>query len=175
MPFPPVSSFPVFPPTPKPLFVVKLPNSKAHYLTLVCSIARPVMTLSRSRSALAAGLVATYWCRQVAAIQLWSTPGATPNSVPVPCRAALVQNITCANSLVTAPQVACGLTLLGANATAYCTSTCYDSLKTFQTKIVAGCDTATYMLFPNSTYMQSAAALADCLGWAYGVICTKDS
>ena len=130
---------------------------------------------SGSRSALAAGLVAAYWCQQVAAIQLWSAPAAIPKSVPVPCRTALVQNITCANSLVTAPQVASGLALSGADATAYCTSTCYDSLKTFQTKIAAGCGTAMYTLFLNSTYTQSPAALADSLVWAYGVSCIKDS
>jgi hypothetical protein len=87
----------------------------------------------------------------------------------------LVQNIICPNSLVTAPQVASGLALSDADATAYCTTACYDSLKSFQTKVTAGCGTTMYTLFINSTYTQSAAALADSLVWAYGVSCIKDS
>jgi hypothetical protein len=74
-----------------------------------------------------------------------------------------------------APQVASGLAMSDADATAYCTSACHDSLTTFQTKVAAGCGTAKYTLFLSSTYTQSAAALADSLVWAYGVSCIKDS
>jgi hypothetical protein len=71
--------------------------------------------------------------------------------------------------------VASGLALSDADATAYCTTACYDSLKGFQSKVAAGCGNTMYNLFINSTYTQSAAALADSLVWAYGVSCIKDS
>ncbi|KAL1835395.1 hypothetical protein VTJ49DRAFT_6815 [Mycothermus thermophilus] len=115
-----------------------------------------MMILSACRSAFVAGLAAVSWCQEAAAIQLWATPGDIPTSVPARCRAALVQNITCPSSLVTAPQVASGSALSDDDAVAYCTDTCYDSLKTFQSRVATGCGTEIFV-------------------WAYDVSCIKDS
>ncbi|ETS88167.1 hypothetical protein PFICI_01995 [Pestalotiopsis fici W106-1] len=112
------------------------------------------------------------------AVKLWSAPAAIPTSVPATCRAVLVQDIACTygnNSLVTAAQAANGLALVDSEATTYCTTGCYQSLKTFQTNVDARCGNTEYTLFLNSNYTQSAAALADGLSWAYNLTCIQDA
>ncbi|KAI1658124.1 hypothetical protein F4813DRAFT_388904 [Daldinia decipiens] len=112
------------------------------------------------------------------AVKLWTAPAAIPTNVPAACRAALVQNITCnygKNNLVTAAQAASGLALISSEAGTYCTTSCYESLKTFQANVDAKCGSTQYALYVNSSYTQSAAALADGLSWAYNLTCIKDA
>ncbi|KAI1104573.1 hypothetical protein F4804DRAFT_332111 [Jackrogersella minutella] len=112
------------------------------------------------------------------AVQLWDSPAGIPTIVPAACRAALVQNITCdygENNLVTAAQVVSGLALVTSEATTYCTVSCYQSLKTFKTKVDTSCGSREYALYINSSYTQSAAAIADGLSWAYNLTCIKDA
>ncbi|KAI3339953.1 hypothetical protein F4824DRAFT_498074 [Ustulina deusta] len=112
------------------------------------------------------------------AVQLWSAPAAIPTTVPAACRAVLVQNITCDygnNSLVTAGQAANGVALISSEATKYCTTSCYQSLRTFKTNVDSKCGNTEYNLYPNSNLTQSAAALADGLSWAYNLTCIEDA
>lgn len=120
------------------------------------------------------GLFLFYSPQQTEATQLWTIPGAIPTTVPAACRAVLVQNITCANNLVTASQVSNGMSLMGDEAAQYCTAECYSSLRTFQTNVDAKCGDTMYAMYANSTLVQSGASLADGLVWAYNVSCIQD-
>jgi hypothetical protein len=121
------------------------------------------------------GLLLLCGPRQAAAIQLWNVPGAIPRIVPASCRAVLVQNITCANNLVTASEVSNGMSLMGDEATEYCTTDCYTSLQKFQTNVRARCGDTMYAMYAHSTLKQSGTSLADGLVWAYNVSCIQDT
>ncbi len=122
------------------------------------------------------GVLVASWSHPVAAVQIWGpSPAAIPLSVPPYCRAALVQNITCPNQLITAPDAAGGMSLSGADAIEYCTAGCYSSLKAFQARVAKDCGALQYTLYANSTVTQSPSALADSLVWAYNVSCIQDS
>lgn len=62
-------------------------------------------------------------------IQLWSSPGALPTSIPASCRAELSKNITCSPILVSPQFAAGGRAMDPETAAQYCTPTCYNSLK----------------------------------------------
>ena len=108
------------------------------------------------------------------AIQLWSSPGDLPTSIPASCRAALSQNITCEPNLVSAQFVASGRALSPAVLEMYCTDSCAKSLLSFKVNTEQRCGDKIYKMFPNSTYMQSGASVAAPLSWAYNVTCIKD-
>jgi hypothetical protein len=86
----------------------------------------------------------------------------------------LVQNITCANTLVRPNDIESGSALYGNLSTEYCTSDCYDSLQSFQTNVDKQCGDTLYKMFPNSSFEQSGTLLAHGLNWAYNVSCIKD-
>ena len=62
-------------------------------------------------------------------IQLWSSPGALPTTIPASCRAELSKNITCSPVLISPQFVAGGRALDPKAAAQYCTPSCYNSLK----------------------------------------------
>ncbi|CAO1604771.1 hypothetical protein XANCAGTX0491_008311 [Xanthoria calcicola] len=107
-------------------------------------------------------------------IQLWSSPGALPTSIPASCRAELSKNITCSPILVSPQFAAGGRAMDPKTAAQYCTPTCYNSLKSFKTNVDQRCGNTMYQMYPNSTHLQSGAMVADPLVWAYNVTCVKD-
>ncbi len=62
-------------------------------------------------------------------IKIWASPGDLPTAIPVNCRNALSQNITCSPDLVSARSIAAGRGLDVATLESYCTTDCYNSLK----------------------------------------------
>ncbi|KAH8891136.1 hypothetical protein GQ53DRAFT_720459 [Thozetella sp. PMI_491] len=109
------------------------------------------------------------------AIQIWQDPIDIPTTVPNRCRAALVQNITCSDFLVSPQKAAQGETVVGDAADVYCGDTCSASITQFQTAVGAACGDTFYQLFVNSTLQQSAKGIADQLAWAHKLVCIKDS
>jgi hypothetical protein len=128
----------------------------------------------------------------VSGIQIWSSPGALPTTIPASCRAALSQNITCDPQLITATFVSAGRALDNGTATEYCTLSCYSSLQVdkpmnfyicqitdnghvdFQVYVDLRCGNTLYNMYANSTFQQSGAQVANPLAWAYNVTCIKD-
>lgn len=124
-------------------------------------------------------------------IQLWTSPGALPVSIPASCRAELSKNITCSPILITPQFAAGGRAMDPKTAAQYCTPTCYNSLQvsqqfaslrlamaqqeqSFKTNVDLRCGNTMYQMYPNSTHLQSGAMVADPLAWAYNVTCVKD-
>lgn len=62
-------------------------------------------------------------------IKIWASPGDLPPAIPVNCRNALSQNITCSPDLVSARSIAAGRGLDVATLKIYCTTDCYNSLQ----------------------------------------------
>lgn len=62
-------------------------------------------------------------------IKIWASPGDLPTAIPVNCRNALSQNITCSPDLVSARSIAAGRGLDVATLKSYCTPDCYNSLQ----------------------------------------------
>ncbi|ESZ90353.1 LysM domain-containing protein [Sclerotinia borealis F-4128] len=113
--------------------------------------------------------------QDVSGIQIWSSPGALPTTIPASCRAVLSQNITCNPQLINAAFISAGRALDNVTATEYCTPTCYSSIKTFKTNVDLRCGSTSYAMYANSTFEQSGAQIADPLAWAYNVTCIEDS
>lgn len=62
-------------------------------------------------------------------IKIWASPGDLPTAIPVNCRNALSQNISCSPDLVSARSIAAGRSLDVATLGSYCTTDCYNSLQ----------------------------------------------
>lgn len=62
-------------------------------------------------------------------IKIWASPGDLPTAIPVNCRNALSQNITCSPDLVSARSIAAGRGLDLVTLESYCTTDCYNSLQ----------------------------------------------
>lgn len=62
-------------------------------------------------------------------IKIWASPGDLATEIPVNCRHALSQNITCSPDLVSARSIAAGRGLDVATLESYCTTDCYNSLQ----------------------------------------------
>ena len=108
------------------------------------------------------------------AVQLFNTPGDIPEAVPVRCRAALAQNITCSPLLITGQKAANGDYLSGSDLTTYCSSDCNASIKKFQTAVESACGKSSYSLYPNVTSTQVPLDVANGIAWAYNLVCIKD-
>ncbi|KAL2060600.1 hypothetical protein VTL71DRAFT_9241 [Oculimacula yallundae] len=111
---------------------------------------------------------------QVLSIQLWSSPGALPTTIPAGCRSALSQNITC-SQLVTPSFISAGRSLSINASKLFCTDACYTSLQAYKTNVDSRCGSTLYRMYANSTFNQSGMAVADPLSWAYNVTCIQDS
>jgi hypothetical protein len=108
-------------------------------------------------------------------IQLWSSYTAIPSDVPLACRAALVLDIDCLNSLVRPQDIANGAVLTKDAAQLYCTSTCQESIQDYVHGVRSACGDKDYILNHDTTARQFPIALASGLSWAYNVSCIEDS
>jgi hypothetical protein len=111
----------------------------------------------------------------VDALKLFELPADLPTSIPLRCRVPLTQNITCEVESLIAPQkVLFGQVITGTHAEAYCTPTCRQSLKQFQTAVSSGCGHTLYKIFPNQTEAFSLKELVDDFVWAQNLLCLQD-
>lgn len=69
------------------------------------------------------------FCLPAYSIKIWASPGDLPTAIPVSCRNALSQNITCSPDLVSARSIAAGRGLDVITLKSYCTPDCYNSLQ----------------------------------------------
>ena len=152
------------------------PSKSSHTASLYVHPAKANSKHSMAKFLVNLVLVATsLLVGNVLAIQIWPSPGAIPTTVPAACRAALVQNLTCSDYLMTAQKAADGEALVGDLAKSYCTNDWYSSLQTFQTNTKSRCGDTLYTLYPNTTVQQSVTLLSDGLVWAYNLTCIQDS
>lgn len=74
-------------------------------------------------------LILPFFFLSAYSIKIWASPGDLPTAIPVNCRNALSQNITCSPDLVSARSIAAGRGLDVATLNSYCTTDCYNSLQ----------------------------------------------
>ncbi|KZF20520.1 carbohydrate-binding module family 50 protein [Xylona heveae TC161] len=106
-------------------------------------------------------------------LQIWPNSSSLPDTIPQTCREALSANITCSPSLISAQSIALQSQLSNNLLTEYCTSSCQNSLLSYQANILQNCGNETYAF--SDTTNQTGSAIADPLVWAYNVACTTDS
>ncbi|ETS82828.1 hypothetical protein PFICI_04704 [Pestalotiopsis fici W106-1] len=105
-------------------------------------------------------------------IQLFDSTSAVPSSIPADCATALTANITC-EVLVSAASVSNQQYIDVATLDSLCTTTCSQSLLSFQQDVESTCGSAPYAF--DETRNQTISSVVDPLVWAYNVACLSSS
>lgn len=116
-------------------------------------------------AAMASILLIFAFARGTAALQLFN---ATPSGLPSSCASALTTNITC-SQFVPAPFVSNQQYLDNSTLSSLCTSTCTESLLSYQSEVDSACGTTAY-IFPGNI-SQTVQQFISPLVWAYNVSC----
>jgi hypothetical protein len=101
-------------------------------------------------------------------IQLFGSVDAVPSAIPANCATASSANITC-SQFVPASFVSSQGYLDNSTLQSLCTTTCTNSLLSFQTDVYSTCGTGAYTFAGNTT--QTVQQIVDPLVWAYNVSC----
>lgn len=114
--------------------------------------------------------------RNVCAVQLFPSAGSMSTAIPAACRNALSTNITC-NALIPASFVAAQRPLTTSTLEDVCTSSCSQSLLSFQNAVDSACGDTPYEFYAlsNSTVSTTADNLISPLIWAHNVTCLQDN
>ncbi|KAM3525033.1 hypothetical protein MY4038_007477, partial [Beauveria bassiana] len=109
---------------------------------------------------------------QVHSLQLWKTPGDIPNTVPAPCRIALIGDIKCGPRLIRSSEIQAPGALDQEFLTEYCKKDCGDSLDGFAKKVNGSCGWKSYSW--GDGFDRSGNSIAQTLVWNHEVACLKD-